>query len=58
MVNILSDPEKQKKMSEGSLKLVQKHDISYTLTRMEEIYEKVLQAREEAILKQKKLKKK
>ena len=58
MVNILSDLEKQKKMSEGSLKLVQKHDISYTLTRMEEIYEKVLQAREEAILEQKKLKKK
>jgi glycosyltransferase involved in cell wall biosynthesis len=51
MVSILSDQEKQKQMSKGSLKLVQKHDISYTLTRMEEIYEKVLAARDEAILK-------
>jgi glycosyltransferase involved in cell wall biosynthesis len=51
MVDILSDPEKQKKMSAGSLKLVKKHDISYTLTRMEEIYEKVLAARDDASLK-------
>ena len=58
MVNILSDPKKQAKMSDGSLKIVQKHDISYTLTRMEEIYEKVLAARDDAILEQKKLKKK
>ena len=43
----LFSTEKQKKMSEGSLKLVQKHDISYTLTRMEEIYNKVLDARKE-----------
>ena len=51
MVSILSDQEKQKQMSKGSLKLVQKHDISYTLTRMEEIYEKVLAARGDASLK-------
>jgi glycosyltransferase involved in cell wall biosynthesis len=56
MVAILSDSENQKKYSAGSLKLVQKHDISYTLTRMEEIYEKVLAARDDAILEQKKLK--
>ena len=48
--------EKQAKMSAGSLKLVQKHDISYTLTRMEEIYEKVLAARDDAILEKKKKK--
>ena len=57
MVNILSDSKKQKEMSAGSLKLVQKHDISYTLTRMEEIYEKVLAARDDAMLEQKKKKK-
>ena len=51
IVEILSNTEKRAKMSEGSLKLVQKHDISYTLTRMEEIYEKVLAARDEATLK-------
>ena len=54
MVSILSDPEKQKNMSAGSQKIVQKHDISYTLTRMEEIYEKVLAARDDTVLAKKK----
>ena len=56
IVDILNSKEKQAKMSAGSLKLVQKHDISYTLTRMEEIYEKVLAARDDAILEKKKKK--
>ena len=48
LVNILTDAERREKMSAESLKMVRKHDISHTLTRMEEIYTKVLDARTEA----------
>ena len=45
IIKILNNEERHKKMSKASLELVKKHDISYTLTRMEEIYHKVLDAR-------------
>lgn len=48
IVNILSKDECRERMSAESQKIVKKHDIAYTLTRMEEIYCKVLDAREEA----------
>ena len=47
IINILSKDERRERMSKESLKIVRKHDISHTLTRMEEIYYKVLDAREE-----------
>ncbi len=47
MIDIMNDPEKRKKMSEASLKIVRKHDIAHTLTRIEEIYNSVLDARRE-----------
>ena len=47
IVNILSKEERRERMSKESLKMVKKHDIAYTLTRMEEIYNKVLDARKE-----------
>ena len=42
---ILLDDKKQEQMSNQSLELVKRHDLSYTLTRMEEIYKKVLAER-------------
>ena len=42
---ILTNAEKAKKMSASSLEKVKKHDINYTLTRIEEIYQAVLDAR-------------
>ena len=45
IVNILSSDERRQRMSAKSLTIVKKHDISHTLTRMEEIYNKVLDAR-------------
>ena len=42
---ILLDDKKQEQMSNHSLELVKRHDLSYTLTRMEEIYKKVLAER-------------
>ncbi len=42
IAKILGDDKLRKEMSEMSLKMVQKHDIAYTLTRMEKIYTKVL----------------
>lgn len=47
IVNILSKEERRERMSKESLKMVKKHDIAYTLTRMEDIYNKVLDARAE-----------
>ena len=47
IVNILSKDERRERMSAESLKIVRKHDISHTLTRMEEIYNKVLDEHEE-----------
>lgn len=41
----LTDEKKHQKMHDASLKKVRKHDISYTLTRIEEIYNAVLDAR-------------
>lgn len=46
LVKILTDKERQKKMSDESVKRAAKHDISHTLTRMEEIYNQVLDNRE------------
>ncbi len=45
MISILKDKEKQAKMSKKSLEIVAKHDISHTLTRIEEIYQTVLDNR-------------
>jgi len=42
MIKILSDDKIRDAMSAQSLKMVQRHDISHTLTRMEEIYTKVV----------------
>ena len=42
---ILTDSDKCQKMSAASAKKVKKHDINYTLTRIEEIYQSVLDAR-------------
>lgn len=46
LVKILTGKERQTKMSEESVKRAAKHDISHTLTRMEEIYTTVLENRE------------
>ena len=45
LIKILSDSERQAKMSDESVKRAAKHDISHTLTRMEEIYQLVLDNR-------------
>ncbi len=39
MVKILTDKELQQKYSKASLKIAKKHDINYTLARLEEIYQ-------------------
>lgn len=49
LVKILSDKDRQEKMSEESVKRAAKHDISHTLTRMEEIYNTVLENREKEL---------
>lgn len=46
LVKILTNKERQAKMSEESVARATKHDISHTLTRMEEIYTQVLENRE------------
>ena len=46
LVKILTNKERQAKMSEESVARAAKHDISHTLTRMEEIYTQVLENRE------------
>lgn len=48
LTKLLKNDEMRQKMAAESLKRVKKHDLSYTLTRMEEIYHKVLDARAEA----------
>ena len=45
ITRILSDPELREKMSSEAVKRIAKHDISHTLTRMEEIYNIVLDNR-------------
>ena len=49
LVKILTDKDRQKKMSDESVKRAARHDISHTLTRMEEIYNEVLDNREKEI---------
>lgn len=46
MVKILTDEKRHAKMSDESVKRAARHDISHTLTRMEEIYNMVLDNRE------------
>ena len=46
LVKILNDKDRRAKMSDESVKRAAKHDISHTLTRMEEIYQQVLDNRE------------
>lgn len=46
LVKILNDKDRREKMSDESVKRAAKHDISHTLTRMEEIYQQVLDNRE------------
>jgi len=43
---IIVDPKRIERMSAESIKRAAKHDISHTLTRMEEIYQQVLDNRE------------
>lgn len=45
LAKILSDKDRQARMSDESVKRAAKHDISHTLTRMEEIYNTVLDNR-------------
>lgn len=49
LVKILTNKERQAKMSEESVARAAKHDISHTLTRMEEIYTQVLENREKEL---------
>ena len=49
LVKILEDSDRRKKMSDESVKRAAKHDISHTLTRMEEIYQYVLDEREKEL---------
>ena len=42
LICILQDKNLREAMSEKSLELIKKHDISYTVTRIEEIYHRVL----------------
>ena len=49
LVKILSDKDRQAKMSDESVKRAAKHDISHTLTRLEEIYNTVLDNREKEL---------
>lgn len=42
LTKILESKDLQKSMSKMSIKLIKKHDINYTLTRMEQIYQAVL----------------
>ncbi len=46
IAHILSNKELCEKMSEDAVKRIEKHDISHTLTRIEDIYHKVLDNRE------------
>lgn len=46
LICILQDEELRASMSEKSQELIKKHDIAYTLTRIEEIYNKVLDKKE------------
>ncbi|MCR4752882.1 MAG: glycosyltransferase [Candidatus Saccharibacteria bacterium] len=41
---IISDKELREKMSKNALKMITKHDINYTLSRFEKIYNNVLQS--------------
>ena len=49
LVKIMTNKERQAKMSEESVARAAKHDISHTLTRMEEIYTQVLENREKEL---------
>lgn len=45
--SILEHPDMQKRMSKESLQMAKKHDICYTLSRMEEIYRAVIKSHSE-----------
>ncbi len=49
LVKILADKDRRARMSDESIKRAAKHDISHTLTRMEEIYQQVLDNRARSI---------
>lgn len=49
LVKILTDKDRRARMSDESIKRAAKHDISHTLTRMEEIYQQVLDNRARSI---------
>ena len=42
LTKILSDKDRQKKMSKASLEIAKKHDLNHTLKRFEEIYQSVI----------------
>ena len=46
ILKIIDNPKLREKMSKESVALAERHDISHTLTRMEEIYQEVLANRE------------
>ena len=48
LTKILNSDELREKLSLGALEIVKKHDINYTLSRMVEIYENVLENRRKA----------
>jgi hypothetical protein len=54
LTKILKNSLLQRKFSKTSLENIKKHDISYTLTRFEEIYQTVLDNRKKESKKQKK----
>jgi glycosyltransferase involved in cell wall biosynthesis len=43
LIKVLSNTPMRKKFSKASLENIKKHDISYTLSRFEEIYKSVLE---------------
>jgi DNA-binding transcriptional regulator YhcF (GntR family) len=49
IIRILSDNDLREKMANDAVKRITKHDISYTLTRIEEIYNMVLDKHEKHI---------
>lgn len=50
MIRILQNPDLQKRYSEASLKIVQKHDLNHTIQRFVEIYQEAIRLKNEQIV--------
>ena len=48
ILDIVSDPSKQKEFSKASLKIARSHDLDYTLSRFEQIYQDLINSRIES----------